>query len=265
MTAKPMSRRVIGWLIVLLVLLGSIATWLALDPGFRWGHQTSTVAADIPKDEFERRVRDFLMGHPEVIMQSVNQLQAHQRANEETDVQTILKSRADEVFRDPASPTSGNPNGDVTLVEFFDYNCPYCRQMTPIMIQAETADPQLRVVYKEFPILGPNSTFAAKAALAAHKQGKYVAFHRALYQVRGTVNPSKVVEVATAVGLDVERLKTDMEDSAIQAAIDKNLALAQALRINGTPGFVAGDQILRGAVDLKALQAFIREASERRQ
>ena len=106
-------------------------------------------------------------------------------------MQAVLKSRADEIFRDPDSPVGGNPDGDVTLVEFFDYNCPYCRQMVPVMAQAESADPQLRIVYKEFPILGPNSKLAAKAALATRKQGKYLAFHKALYQVRGTVDPSK--------------------------------------------------------------------------
>jgi len=126
-------------------------------------------------------------------------------------------------------PVGGNSDGDVTLVEFFDYNCSYCRQMAPMMTQAESADSRLRVVYKEFPILGPNSKFAAKAALAAHKQGKYLAFHKALFQVRGTVDPSKVTEVAATVRLDVDRLKADMEDPAIAALIEKNLALAQAL------------------------------------
>ena len=174
--------------------------------------------------------------------------------------QALIKSHADVLFRDVDSPVGGNSDGDVTLVEFFDYNCPYCRQMAPMMTQAESADSRLRVVYKEFPILGPNSKFAAKAALAAHKQGKYLAFHKALFQVRGTVDPSKVTEVAATVRLDVDRLKADMEDPAIAALIEKNLTLAQALRIDGTPGFVAGRQILRGAIDLKALQAFIQEA-----
>jgi protein-disulfide isomerase len=132
--------------------------------------------------------------------------------------------------------------------------------MVPVMTQAESADPQLRIVYKEFPILGPNSKLAAKAALAAHRQGKYLAFHRALYEKRGAVDPSKVAEVVATVGLDVDRLKADTQDPAIAALIEKNLALAQALRIDGTPGFVAGHQILRGAVDLKALQGFIQEA-----
>ncbi len=134
--------------------------------------------------------------------------------------------------------------------------------MMPVMTKAETDDPRLRVVYKEFPILGPNSALAAKAALAAHRQGKYVAFHRALYEVRGGVTPGKVDEVAAAVGLNLDRLKADIEDPAIAAQIEKNLALARALRIDGTPGFVAGRQVLRGATDLQALQGFIREARE---
>src|SRR5258708_17677289 len=143
-------------------------------------------------------------------MQSDNQLQARQKANEETEVQAIVKNRADEIFQDAATPVSGNRNGDVTLVEFFDYNCPYCRRVASVVTKAEETDPQLRIAYKEFPILGPNSTFAAKAALAANKQGKYVAFHRALYQVRGAVDPGKVKEVATAVGPDIGRLNPDI-------------------------------------------------------
>lgn len=260
MTNQSSARRLTRWLLVPLLLVVAGGTWFALDPGFRLARSTKDIVADVPRDEFERRVRAYLLAHPEVIIESVNRMEAHQRASAEAEVQTIVENHANEIFRDADSPVGGNPNGDVTLVEFFDYNCPYCRQMVPVMMQAETADPQLRVVYKEFPILGPNSTFAAKAALAAHKQAKYVPFHRALYQVRGAVDPSKVTDVATAVGLDLARLKAEMEDPTITAVIEKNLALARALRIDGTPGFVAGRQILRGATDLKALQALIQEA-----
>ena len=259
------ARRYAVWLILPLVLLGAGAAWFAFDPGFRRGHQIANLFPDALKDEFERRVHDYLMARPDVIMQSVNQLDARQRAKDETEVQAIVKSRTDEIFRDAATPVSGNPDGDVTLVEFFDYNCPYCRQVAPVMTKAEETDSQLRIAYKEFPILGPNSTFAAKAALAANKQGKYVAFHRALYQVRGAVDPGKVKEVAMAIGLDMDRLNADMADPAVQAAIAKNFALAEALRINGTPGFVMGDQILRGATDLETLQGMIRTAREHRQ
>ena len=262
---RASSRRALGWWLVALAVLLMAGAWLAFDPGFGWRGPTSKILAEMSQDEFDRRVHDYVMAHPEVIMDSVNQREARAREKAETDVQKVLQARAAEVFRDPDSPTGGNPNGDVTLVEFFDYNCPYCRQVAPLVTKAEDADSQLRVVYKEFPILGPNSAFAAKAALAAHKQGKYVEFHRALYQLRGAVDQSKAMEVAAAVGLDVVRLKTDMEDSKIQASIQKNLALAQVLRINGTPGFVIGDQILRGATDLNTLQALIRTAREHRQ
>src|SRR5262249_13399287 len=156
------------------------------------------------------------------------------------------KTHADEVFRDPDSPVGGNPDGNVTLTEFFDYNCPYCRTMAPLMEQAETADPQLRLVYKEFPILGPNSVFAAKAALAPKMQGKYIGFHRALYQLRGPIDESKVIETAMALGLDVERMKADMQDAAIAGSLERNHQLAQSLNITGTPGFVIGDRITTG-------------------
>jgi len=261
----PQERRkrypgLIAWLLVLLTLLAVVGAWFALHPGFRWGQSGAHWAAAMPKDEFEQRIQTYLLDHPEVIIESLKRMEERQRASAETEVQAIIQSRADELFRDVDSPVGGNPNGNITLVEFFDYNCPYCRQMVPVMTQAESADPQLRVVYKEFPILGSNSKFAAKAALAAHKQGKYLAFHKALFQVRGTVGPSKVAEVAATVGLDMDRLKADMDDPAIAALIEKNLALAQSLRIDGTPGFVAGRQVLRGAVDLKALQGLIQEA-----
>jgi protein-disulfide isomerase len=128
------------------------------------------------------------------------------------------------------------------------------------MSEAEAADPQLRIVYKEFPILGPNSVHAAKAALAAHRQGRYLALHQALMQADGTADADLALAVAAEIGLDLERLKADMDDPVIQEAIDRNLALAQALRITGTPGFVVGRQILRGAVDLKTLQQVISNA-----
>jgi protein-disulfide isomerase len=257
-------RRVIGWLFVPLLLLGAAGAWLALDPGFRSIRQGSVLAVDMPQDAFEQRVRSYLLAHPEVIMEAVRRLEARQQAAEQTEAQTVLKARSNEIFRDAESPVGGNLDGDVTLVEFFDYNCPYCRQVAPVMREAEAADPQLRIVYKEFPILGPNSTFAAKAALAVYRQGKYIAFHHALMQGRGTVDQNRVMEVASKIGADIERMKSDMEDPPIQGAISRNLALAQALRINGTPGFVIGEQILRGATDLKTLQGLIREAREGR-
>jgi protein-disulfide isomerase len=246
--------------VLVLALIGAAAAWYLLDPGFRSARDASSASTDLPKDEFERRVRAYILDHPEVILESVERMQARRQAVETSEAQAVLKARTDEVFRDPASPVGGNVDGDVTLVEFFDYNCPYCRRVAPVMAEAEAADPRLRIVYKEFPILGPNSVYVAKAALAAHRQGRYAAFHKALMQAKGTADQGAALAAAAAVGLDVERLKADVNDPAIQAAIDRNLALAQALRINGTPGFVVGDQIVRGATDLGTLQDLIRKA-----
>jgi protein-disulfide isomerase len=264
MANKSSLRRLLGWSLIVLLLVVAVGAWFALDPGFRLARLTKS-GVDVPQNEFERRIRAYLLDHPEVIIESMNRLEARQAVQQGAELQAVLKARAEEVFRDADTPVGGNPNGDVSLVEFFDYNCPYCRQMAPVMIQVEAADAQLRVVFKEFPILGPNSVFAAKAALAAHKQGKYVAFHQALMQVRTATDATRVLEVANQTGLNVERLKADMDDPAIRATIEKNLALARALRIEGTPGFVIGDQILRGATDLQTLQAWIRDARARRQ
>lgn len=263
MTDKPSYGRHVGWLLVPLLLLGIFGAWLALDPGFRTIRQTSGVSASMPQDAFEERVRTYLLDNPEIIMQAVQRLQSRQERAERTEAETILQARSEEIFRDPASPVGGNPDGDVTLVEFFDYNCSYCRQVAPVMQQAEAADSQLRIVYKEFPILGSNSIFAAKAALAVHRQGKYLAFHHALMQARGTVDEARVLDVAAKVGVDVDLMKSDMNKPAIQTAVEKNLALAQALRINGTPSFISGAEVLRGAADLSTLQRLIREARKR--
>src|SRR3546814_3001310 len=121
-----------------------------------------TAASDEP-DDFGRRFRAYLLENPQVIVEAMQVLQTRQQAAAASEVEAALAARADEVFRDPMSPVTGNPDGDVSLVEFFDYNCPYCRRVAPVVAAAEAADPQLRIVYKEFPILGPGPAFAAKA------------------------------------------------------------------------------------------------------
>ena len=256
--AFPRSR---WWLVAPLLLVGAIVAWFALDPGFRGSGSDATTA--MASDAFGRRVRDYLLEHPEVIMEAVRRLEARNRATEESDAQAALKARADEVFRDPASPVGGNPAGDVTMVEFFDYNCPYCRKVGGAVRETVAGDPKLRVVYKEFPILGPNSVFSAKAALAAHRQGRYVAFHEALMQARGVADEAAALRIAAEIGLDVTRLKADMADAAIQSALDRNLQLARALRLAGTPGFVIGEEILRGATDAATLRNFVDKARNR--
>jgi protein-disulfide isomerase len=257
------SRRFSVWIAVLVALLAAVAAWIVFDPGFRSARLAISMWG-MSQDEFDRRVRDYLMENPEVIIQSVQELEARQQRADLNAVQDVLQARAEEIFRDPNSPVGGNVQGDVSLVEFFDYNCPYCRKMAPVLLEAEKADPQLRIVFKEFPILGPGSEFAARAALAAQRQGRYEAFHHALMGAKQKVDEDSVLAIAAEVGLDAQRLKADMQDPSIQVAIDRNLALAAALRITGTPGFVVGDQILRGATELTVLEDLITQARKQK-
>jgi protein-disulfide isomerase len=218
----------------------------------------SSEAAEL--DEFERRVRDYLLKNPEVVMEALQILQERQRAAEAENLKRTIAERGEEILNDPATPVGGNPAGDVTLVEFFDYNCPYCRKVAPTMVDLEQSDPDLRLVYKEFPILGPGSQFAARAALASQRQGKYVPFHNALMQATEQVTEETVMRIAREVGLDTEQLRADMQDPAIQEAIGRTLQLANALGITGTPSFIIDEEVVPGAVDLRTLQSLIARA-----
>ena len=261
---RPVARTLTRLGALAAVVAAGAAIWLWADPGFERAGDESLDVAEIPDDEFDRRVRDYLMRNPQVIVDSVAALQERAEAEQEALAIAALDDQADEILRDRDSPVGGNPEGDVTLVEFFDYNCPYCRRVAPVVQEAQAVDAALRIVYKEFPILGPNSMVAAKAGLAAHRQGKYVAFHNALMAADGPTDEGAIEAVATAVGLEVEVLRRDMEDPAIAAAIERNLRLAQELRITGTPGFVIGRDVIRGATDLGTLQRSIAKARESR-
>lgn len=257
-TKRP--ARPIGGQLASLLLLVSLTAGFLLNPGLLGARQSAVAAGEMSQSEFDQRVRAYILAHPEVLVEALQSLDAKQRAAEAAQAKAALAARADDLYRDKQSPVGGNTQGDVTMVEFFDYNCPYCRQVAPVVEQAAAGDSQLRIVYKEFPILGPDSVFAAKAALAADRQGKYGAFHKALYAVKSRVTEAVVLKVAADIGLDVSRLKTDMQDAAIQAAIDRNVELAQALNITGTPGFVVGNQIFPGATDLNTMKKLIEQA-----
>lgn len=237
----------------------AIGVWIVLDiAGF--------VPIESPRQQgrdFEQGVRDYLIENPQVLVESLQRPQERQRTAQTDEIAQIITARSEEIFNDPTTPVGGNPQGDVSVVEFFDYNCPYCRRVAPTLVEIEEDDPKLRLVYKEWPILGPNSDFAARAALASRSQGKYVEFHKALMLASGLVNESKVLEVAARVGLDVDRLKQDMEAREITALIERNRELARALRITGTPSFVIGNQMLRGAADAQVIRGYIRQAREK--
>jgi protein-disulfide isomerase len=194
---------------------------------------TASVAADEfspgQRKEIETIVRDYLMRNPSVLMEVLQEAEDRMKREEEGRAQQTLSLRKADIFDDPGSPVLGNPKGNVTLVEFFDYRCPYCKQVNPAMKQLVAEDKQLRVVMKEFPILGKESVYASRAALAAELQGKYAAFHDALMGLKGQLGEDTVLKTAQSVGLDLDKLKADMNRPEIEAQLRKNYELAKSL------------------------------------
>ncbi|MCH7550113.1 MAG: DsbA family protein [Proteobacteria bacterium] len=214
------------------------------------------------KRSFEDLIRDFILNNPEIIIKSIQSLQARDKRDAQARSKANLVKFRSELFNDPATPVGGNVKGDVTIVEFFDYRCGFCKRVFPAVMKVLNDDKNIRYVYKEFPILGPDSVAASKAALAAWltDKGKYEPFHRALMVTKGALPEQRVMKIAAKTGYDVKALKKTMADPRINEMIKKNFALAQALDINGTPAFVIGDKIVRGAIDLAALKKLISQA-----
>jgi protein-disulfide isomerase len=204
-------------------------------------------------------VGDYLRKNPEIVVEAINILRNREQASEAADTRNVIAARGSELFNDEATPVAGNPDGDVTLVEFFDYRCGYCKRVFPTVNKLIEDDGNIRFVYKEFPILGPASVYAARAALASHGQGKYREFHDALMAAKGAMNEDRVLRIADAVGLDRGKLLEDMNrnEAEYDRVFARNRDLAQALKIIGTPAFVAGDVVVRGAADYASMKNVI--------
>jgi protein-disulfide isomerase len=215
-----------------------------------------------PADQaaFEARVRAYLLAHPEVIVDALQELEKRQQAAAEIKQKQAIVDQRDALHSSTGDPVAGNPDGAVTVVEFFDYRCPYCKAVARDMIETLEAEGDVRIVFKEFPILGPDSQIAAKAALAADRQGKYLPFHQALMDHKGTLDRDAILDIAEELGLDLELLEVDMESPEVATVIARTLALAEALDIGGTPAFIIGDELVPGAVDMKTLKDLVAKA-----
>ena len=218
------------------------------------------VAQNLDKTRIEKIIREYLINNPEVLEEAIRALQAKREANRQAAAQTFIQKHRKQIYEDPGDPVGGNPNGDVTIVEFFDYRCGYCKRVAPVVEEALAKDKKIRIVYKEFPVLGPNSVLAAQAALASRAQGKYIAFHKALIKARISYDEESIMKIATAVGIDTARLKKDMRAPRIQTQIAKNRTLARSLSIRGTPAFIVGKQIFPGALTSAQLAHMIQAA-----
>ena len=217
------------------------------------------LAQEMDEAAVKRLALEAIRENPEIVMEAIDMLRAQEAEAQAEAAQAALAERRDAIERDPNAPVLGNPEGDVTLVEFFDYNCPYCRRASEDVHALIEDDPELRVVLREWPILGEDSVTAARASLAADMQGGYEAFHLALMAGSGRVDQDAIDAAAEEAGLDLDRLRSDMEAPEVGAHIDASMELAEALGITGTPAFVIGDQVVPGAVPGEELAALVEE------
>ena len=216
------------------------------------------------KSEIERIVRGYLIAHPEVLQEAMSELEKRQTAAEAEKHKTAVKDNAQNLFSSPRQVVLGNPNGDVTFVEFFDYNCGYCKRAMLDMLTLLKDDPKLKVVLKEFPVLGPGSVEAAQIATAVRMQDKsgkkYLDFHQKLLTGRGQANKTTALAAAKEAGLNVAQIEKDLASPEIKTSLQEAFKLAESLGLNGTPSYVIGSEVVIGAVGLAALREKINSA-----
>lgn len=208
-------------------------------------------------------IHSYLVKHPEVLVEASQALQAKQAQQQQSQAMRAIAANKQQLFNDPNSPTAGNPNGDVYLVEFFDYQCGHCKEVYKSVKDIMAKDSNVKFIFKELPIFGGASKFAAKAALAANKEGKYLELHDKLFETKDMLTQAKVRAYITSINLDVDKLTREMQDPKYEANIRANFALAQKLGIMGTPAFVISNkaetkfQFIPGATSEQGLQAAI--------
>jgi protein-disulfide isomerase len=216
------------------------------------------------KSEIERIVRDYLVSHPEVLQEAIAELEKRQAQADLEKTKAAVASNAETLFNSSRQVVLGNPNGDVTMVEFFDYNCGYCKRAMADMMDLLKNDSKLRIILKEFPVLGPGSVEAAKVAVAVRMQDKtgkkYLDFHQKLLGGRGQADKARALAAAKEAGFDVKRLEADMEGDEAKASLEESLKLGETLGLNGTPSYIVGSDVVVGAVGLEALRGKVATA-----
>jgi len=237
-----------------MVMRLALAVWLAVfSPAI-------LAAQELSEERVRELVRETILANPEILLEAIAVLENRAAEAEQLSRADIIDQQRLTLERDPNAPVVANPDGDVTLVEFFDYNCPYCRRVMPTVGALTEADTGIRLVYREWPILGEGSIFAARAALAARTQGLYEEFHIAMMSMTGRAEEGSVLRIAREVGLDVDQLLIDMEAPEVDEHIETSMRLADMLGITGTPTFIVGTNLIPGAVDQATLQALVDEA-----
>jgi len=214
---------------------------------------------DTQRKEFEGVIRDYLLKNPEVIQEAIMELQKRQAEAEAGQRQQALTQLKPLIFDSPRGAVVGNPKGDVTIVEFFDYNCGYCKRALADMVELTKNDPNLKVILKEFPVLGPGSVEAAQVAVGVRivAPEKYYDFHKQLLSERGQANKAKALAVAKEVGVDTAALEKALADPEVNATLQESLQIAEALGIDGTPSYITGESVIVGAVGHDQLKSAV--------
>lgn len=213
------------------------------------------------KTEVEAIIRQFLIEkEPDTIMKAIEVLKQRDQQQQMVVAKEAVAKHKDRIYDEPSSPVLGNPKGDVTIVEFYDYACGYCKMAQPIVEDILKNDKNVRFIAKEFPILGEGSVLGARAALASVKQKKFEKFHATLMAFRGQINDGAITDIAQRAGLDAAQLKRDMNDKAIDDIIATNRKLGNDLGVRGTPMFIIGDAVVPGAMDAEAIKKAIADA-----
>jgi protein-disulfide isomerase len=241
-------------------ILIALALFVAAVGGYAFKEFASARGSAEDAASINRQISQYLKDHPEEVVAAINMAQAKEEERQKAEATQAMELQQDQIFNNPADPVVGNAKGDVTVVEFFDYRCPYCKRVSDSLLQLIKDDPNVKLVYKEFPILGPESVVAAKIALAAHRQGKYEPVHAALMAHKGSFEQDALLDLAASVGADRAKLVADMQDPAIQGLLRANEALAVALGISGTPGFLFGKQLVPGAISLDDMKKMVSSA-----
>jgi len=213
------------------------------------------------KQEIEQLIGDYLRQNPQVVIDAIQAWRQQQEAAEAARIEAAIEELRQAVAQGDA-PSWGNPKGKTVVIEFSDYNCPYCKRVFPEVAKLVDEDGDIRIVMKELPVLGPASEYAAKAALAAHKQGKYEAFHHQMMRSGSRVSRQAVDRAAKAAGLDMERLKKEMESPEVAAELAHNQLWAERLGISGTPAFVIGNEVIPGAIDARTMKRLVEQARQ---
>ncbi|MDQ7071631.1 MAG: DsbA family protein [Rhodobacterales bacterium] len=214
----------------------------------------TVTAQELSEARIKELVYEAILENPDIIMDAVAIIQQREEVEQAASIQSVLTDQRVLLESDPNAPVLGNPDGDVTVIEFFDYNCPFCKRVMPEVQALLEADPDVRLVYREWPILGEGSVYATRAALASREQGKYEEFHWALMGAKGRLEEASVLKIAKDVGLDIGQLIADMQSDEVNEHIETSMRLAQFLGFNGTPSFVIGDMLLPGFIEQDELQ-----------